>query len=71
MKEISTAFFWKKPAIISSHRVNYIGSINPKNRDKNLSLLQDLLGKNSQSWPEVEFMSTDELGDTITKKTIV
>ena len=30
--EISTAFRWHKPAIISTHRVNYIGSLNPLNR---------------------------------------
>ena len=68
LKEISTAFTWGKPAIISSHRVNYIGSINPQNRDRNLNLLRNLLKKIVQVWPEVEFLSTDELGDTITKK---
>tara|TARA_B100000513_G_C11894006_1_gene183271 strand:- start:253 stop:1374 length:1122 start_codon:yes stop_codon:yes gene_type:complete len=59
--QIENAFFWKKPAIISSHRVNYIGRINKKNRQSNLIMLKELLSQIIRKWPEVEFLSSDEL----------
>jgi hypothetical protein len=67
MKEIEIAFSWKKPAIISTHRVNYIGSLCEKNRKNNLNLLKDLLNSISKRYPNVEFMSTDELAKIIYK----
>lgn len=67
LQEIDTAFFWAKPAIISSHRVNYIGSIVPENRKRNLVLLKKLLNKIIEKHPTVEFMSSDQLGDLIAK----
>ncbi|HYW35270.1 MAG TPA: hypothetical protein VE868_07685 [Balneolaceae bacterium] len=66
LKEIETAFKFKKPAIISSHRVNYIGSIRPENRDENLKLLASLLKRIVERFRGVEFMSTDQLGELIT-----
>lgn len=36
LKEIENAFMWKKPAVISTHRVNYIGSLNESNRVRGL-----------------------------------
>lgn len=65
LKGISDSFFNKKPAIIASHRVNYIGSINIGNRDKNLKLLDTLLKAILKRWPGVEFMSSDQLGDLL------
>jgi len=67
LKRIDVAFKWKKPAIIGSHRLNYIGFINPQNRDQNLRLLKTLLDKIIQKWPNVEFMTSDQLGDLIKK----
>ena len=64
-KQIEAAFFWNKPAIISSHRVNFCGHIDPKNREKGLNALKQLLKKIVEKWPDVEFMSADELGDLI------
>lgn len=61
LKEISNAFFLKQPAIISSHRLNYIGWLNPKNRETNLLLLNDLLKKIVKKWPDVIFISSDQL----------
>lgn len=63
MKEIDSAFFWKKPAVISSHRVNYIGRLDESNRTKNLKLLDELLKRITTKYPDVVFMSSDELGD--------
>jgi hypothetical protein len=61
LKEIETAFFWKKPAIIQMHRVNFIGSINPNNRSNNLEQFSRLLDLIDKKWPDVEFMSTADL----------
>ncbi len=61
LDEVSTAFFWNKPAIISSHRLNYIGWLNSENRDRNLRLLKELLQKIVNKWPDVTFTSTDQL----------
>ena len=64
-KQVESAFFWNRPAIISSHRVNFCGHIDPQNREKGLGDLKELLKKIVQKWPEVEFMSADELGKII------
>lgn len=65
LKEIDAVFFWGKPAVISSHRVNYIGSIDPENRRRNLILLKNLLNKIIKKYPKVEFLSSEQLGDII------
>jgi hypothetical protein len=67
-KQIASAFFWNKPAIICSHRLNFIGAISEKNRIDNLKALTLLLKKVVQKWPEVEFMTSVQLGDLITEK---
>jgi len=67
LNEISIAFKWNKPAVVSSHRVNYVGSICPENRDKGLSTLRRLLTEVLIKWPDVEFMTSYELGETIRK----
>jgi hypothetical protein len=61
MKEMEIAFFWKKPVVISTHRVNYIGSINEKNRSHNLALLSELLAKMLKRWPDIEFCTSDQI----------
>jgi len=65
---VETAFRWNKPAIISAHRLNFMGGIQPKNREKNLALLKQLLKNITQRWPQVEFMSSDQLGDLMNEK---
>jgi len=61
MSEIQNAFFWHKPAIISTHRINYVGGINIKHRGRNLKLLDQLLQRILIKWPDVEFLSSDQL----------
>jgi len=68
LTEISRAFRWNHPAIICSHRVNFMGSLDLNNRDNNLKLLKQLLFEIKKRWPDVEFMSSDKLGDLITNK---
>lgn len=65
MNDIKRAFLWKKPAIIESHRVNFIGYINAENRTRNLDLLNELLTRIRKTWPTVEFMTSDQLGKLI------
>jgi len=65
LDSIANAFMWNKPAIISSHRINYIGSLDENNRTENLLLLNQLLKNIFKRWPNVEFMSSDKLGDII------
>lgn len=68
LNDISIAFNWKKPAIITSHRVNFIGSLDTGNRDNNLKELKSLLNKIVRKWPDVEFMSSDQLGNLIVRE---
>ena len=65
--KIATAFKWNKPAIVGSHRVNYIGFINEQNRDNSLTLLKTLLRLIVKRWPDVEFLTSAELGDLMSE----
>jgi len=68
LKEIEIAFTWHKPATISSHRTNYIGWLNADNRANGLRKLDELLRHIIKRWPDVEFMTSAELGDLIAGK---
>lgn len=61
MAQIASAFHWHKPAVICSHRINFVGYIDEKNRDRGLKDLNFLLKAIVKKWPEVQFISTDEL----------
>ena len=65
LNDIRIAFRCRKPAVISSHRVNYIGALDPANRENGLHQLSVLLKSILQQWPDVEFMTSDELGQLI------
>jgi len=65
LRQIEIAFRRKTPAIISSHRVNYIGSISESNREKSLKQLDLLLGAIVRQWPNVIFENTVQLGKRI------
>ena len=60
-KQIQAAFRTHKPAIVSSHRVNYCGRISPQNRTNGLKELKSLLHKVVNKYPDVEFLSIDAL----------
>jgi hypothetical protein len=62
LSDIEIAFHWHKPAVISTHRVNYIGALDPHNRDKGMIQLKQLLRAIVNKWPKVEFMTSDQLG---------
>lgn len=65
LREMESAFRWRKPVIISSHRVNYVGHISPSNCVRGLGALDQLLGAIKKNWPDVRFVSVDELVDTM------
>lgn len=67
LKQIANAFFWKRPGIVGCHRLNFMGGIDESNRDLNLRLFKNLLKEIVKKWPEVEFLSSDQLGDLINR----
>ena len=68
MSDIEMAFYYNKPAVISSHRVNYVGSLDIKNREHGNKQLNNLLKNLLKKWPETEFVSTSQLGYIIKDK---
>lgn len=65
LARIQSAFLLKRPAVISTHRVNYIGYIDPKNRDNGLRQLEKLLRTVVKKWPNVKFITTDQLSNYV------
>jgi len=65
LHDIRVAFQMHKPAVISSHRINFCGFIDESNRDQNLDALRALLTAVLQKWPDVEFMTSEELLDIV------
>lgn len=59
--EIESAFRWKQPAVLSSHRVNYIGRLVPGNGAAGARILDELQGEVLKRWPDVRFLSSDQL----------
>ena len=68
--QIMRAFQNRKPAIINSHRFNYIGSINRENACENLEGLSWLLHTIMKNVPDAEFISTPELLRIIDQETL-
>ena len=62
MGDIACAFMWGKPAVISVHRLNFIGNLCEENRTNTLFLLDSLLRKILKQYPDVEFTTSDKLG---------
>ena len=67
LSEMSIAFMMKCPAIISSHRINYVGFIDKTNRDQTLKMLHQILSKALKNWPDIEFLTSDQLSRLINK----
>jgi len=67
LSEIRTAFFCKQPAVISTHRINYVGGLSEQNRIQNLKLFSRLVKTIVKEWPEVEFWNSVDLGENYRK----
>jgi hypothetical protein len=61
LKGIRAAFALGKPAVVSTHRVNFCGMLDEKNRAQGLHALDRLLGIVHKTWPEVEFVSSSDI----------
>jgi hypothetical protein len=62
LRQINTAFKLGIPAVVATHRVNYVGSIEEANRKRGLKQLKLLLDAIKSNWPDVYFLSSAELG---------
>jgi hypothetical protein len=62
LNDIKIAFRWNKPAIISSHRVNFSGYLIPENRGASLRKLELLIRSILKIWPDTEFICMYSLG---------
>jgi hypothetical protein len=65
LSEINNAFFWGKPAIICTHRINYVSNLNLKNKENSLNKLRLLISKLLKVYPEIEFLDSSELNSII------
>jgi hypothetical protein len=65
MQSIQDAFRMRKPATISTHRLNYIATLDPHNRDIGLFGLSALIKEILKKFPDVEFLTSVELGQLI------
>lgn len=63
LESIAIAFLWNKPAIIGTHRINYVAGLSEPNRANALNQLQQLLEAVLKKWPNVIFMNSAELNE--------
>ena len=63
LENIAAAFRWNAPALISTHRVNFAGSIEPSHRDESLKQLSALLHDIVKRWPDAEFVSGRDMAN--------
>lgn len=61
MESINVAFFWGKPAILGSHRINYVAGLSKENRQSGLGQLDELLKRVLKKWPDIEFVNSETL----------
>lgn len=61
LNEIEHAFKYEQPAVISTHRVNYVGRISRENRKHGLQELSKLLEAINEKWPDVNYIHTRDL----------
>lgn len=61
LSKIDHAFKKNQPAIIGSHRINFIGNLDERNRSENLRMLKEILEKTIQVYPDVKFLDSSKL----------
>lgn len=61
VQQIEEAFHNRKPAVINTHRVNYVGGIEESHAAAGRDGLINILDKIISMYPNVEFLSTPEL----------
>ena len=63
LAQIQSAFLFSKPAVICSHRINYMSYIDERNGQRGLDDLNKLLKAITKKWPDAIFTTTDELSN--------
>jgi hypothetical protein len=63
LESIDIAFFWGKPAIISTHRINYVAGLSTANRENSLRQLNELISKVMKKWPNIKFVNSSQILD--------
>lgn len=61
--EVGQAFWAKTPAIVCSHRINYVSGMDLQHRNNSLVQLNRFLRGVLERWPDVEFITSDELSE--------
>ena len=61
LESIEIAFKWGKPAIVSTHRINYVGGLDENQRNHNLKLLKEVITKAILKWPDIQFIDSESL----------
>ncbi|MDN3555229.1 hypothetical protein [Halomonas maura] len=69
LADMAQAFRFGKPAVICTHRINYTSGMDSAHRNHSLKLLDLLLKAISKRWPDVEYMSSDDLVAVIASST--
>ena len=67
VKDVESSFLFKRPAIISTHRLNFVSSLDQNNADRGRILLHDFLSQVVNRHPSVEFLTSSELGELLSK----
>ena len=65
LQNIQNAFLNSQPAVISTHRWNYIGRIDENNSSVSLKLLDRLIRSIISRWPDAVFIDSSTLGRLI------
>ena len=65
LTNIEAAFRMYAPAIVSTHRVNFVGGLEVSHRDDSLKQLKLLLTEILKRWPDVEFMNGTQMCDAV------
>jgi hypothetical protein len=68
LQQVAGAFLMGKPAVISTHRINFVGGNSPENKLKGAKELAFLLQELLKKWPNLEFVSSKKLSDQIHAK---
>ena len=65
VREVEEAFALRHPAVVCSHRVNYVSAVSPENAELGRGCLAEMLERVTEAHPDVRFLFSDELGDEI------
>lgn len=68
LKEIGQAFSYRRPAVISSSRSNYVGIFDEKIPEESLGQLDTLLAGIIKTWPDVKFYTTEQIAHLYDKQ---